>query len=540
MQLKRNEIKNKDLEKYIIPKYNIDEITHNTKEGPKWIHFGAGNIFRAFLASCQQKLLNEFKENNGIIVVEGFDYQIVDYLKKFDNLTINVTLNADGSISKELIASIVQYIKMNPSEVDDMKQLREYFRNPTLQMISLTITEKGYRLKDMNEQYYPDVCQDFKKKPSEAESYLGKICSLLYERFKSGQYPLALVSMDNMSQNGEKLETAIKNIVEKWVENKMVEKEFFDYISNPEIITFPWTMIDKITPRPSEKVKEMLVSDGFENIDPIVTEKNTFIAPFVNGEAVQYLIIEDAFPNGRPKLEDAGIIFTSREVVNRVETMKVTTCLNPLHTALAIFGCLLGYSSIYEEMKDSDLVNMIKILGYKEGLPVVIDPGVLNPKKFLDEVIHLRLSNQFIPDSPQRIATDTSQKLAIRFGNTIRKYLKEGKDLNDLTIIPLVFAGWFRYLQGMDDNLLRIELSSDPFIGKINWIYNNVDYLSEEHLGNIIKLTQDSSIFGIDLVSCGLSDKVLEFYKKMNRGKNAVRTTISEVIGGIIDNANVI
>ena len=84
--------------------------------------------------------------------------------------------------------------------------------------------------------------------------------------------------------------------------------------------------------------------DGFEDTDLIITSKNTYTAAFVNAEETEYLVIEDTFPNGRPPLEKAGFIFTDRETVDKVEKMKVCTCLNPLHTALAIFGCLLSYA----------------------------------------------------------------------------------------------------------------------------------------------------------------------------------------------------
>ena len=98
--------------------------------------------------------------------------------------------------------------------------------------------------------------------------------------------------------------------------------------------------------------------------------------------------------------------------------MKVCTCLNPLHTCLAIFGCLLGYRKISDEMKDRELVKLVETVGYKEGLPVVVDPIILSPKEFIDTVLKVRVPNPFMPDTPQRIATDTSQKLAVRFGET--------------------------------------------------------------------------------------------------------------------------
>lgn len=113
------------------------------------------------------------------------------------------------------------------------------------------------------------------------------------------------------------------------------------------------------------------IDDGAQDLDIIHTKKHTNIAAFTNTEVVHYLVIEDSFPNGRPKLEKAGVIMTDRETVDKADIMKVTTSLNPLHTALAVTGCLLGYQSISAEMQDDDLVGLIKGIGYLEGLPVV-------------------------------------------------------------------------------------------------------------------------------------------------------------------------
>ena len=76
--------------------------------------------------------------------------------------------------------------------------------------------------------------------------------------------------------------------------------------------------------------------------------------------------------------------------------MKVCTCLNPLHTALAVFGCLLGYKKISEEMKDRDLVSLLRRIGYEEGLPAVTDPGILDPREFLDTVLTVRFPNRCV------------------------------------------------------------------------------------------------------------------------------------------------
>ena len=163
------------------------------------------------------------------------------------------------------------------------------------------------------------------------------------------------------------LNNAIHQMIEDMSKVTNTKIYFVSYME--EKVSFPWSMIDKITPRPDEKVKEMLEKDGFEDTDLIITSRNTYTAPFVNSEETGYLVIEDNFPNGRPPLEKAGIVFTDRETVDKVEKMKVCTCLNPLHTALAIYGCMLGHTSIHDEMEDKELSRLIQKMCYEEAMP---------------------------------------------------------------------------------------------------------------------------------------------------------------------------
>ena len=192
----------------------------------------------------------------------------------------------------------------------------------------------------------PVVQADIDEGPAHARHAMSMVAALLLERFQNGAAPLAVVSMDNCSHNGEKLQASVMTVAKAWLEKGYVGQDFIDYLSDESKITFPWSMIDKITPRPHKMVEESLEKDGIEGMTPIVTSKNTFIAAFVNAERPQYLVVEDKFPNGRPALEKAGVYLTDRETVNKTERMKVTTCLNPLHTAMSVYGCMLGYDLI--------------------------------------------------------------------------------------------------------------------------------------------------------------------------------------------------
>ncbi len=366
-----------------LPAFDHAAMTAATKEHPIWVHFGAGNIFRGFIAALQQRLLNEGLADRGIIAADTFDYDIIDKIyTPYDNLTMNVTLNPDGTTSREIIGSIAEGLRADSSDAAMMARFKEIFTDPGLQMISFTITEKGYALYRPDGSLMPVVQADIDEGPAHARHAMSMVTALLLERFQNGAAPLAVVSMDNCSHNGEKLQTSVMTIAKAWLEKGYVGQDFIDYLTDESKIAFPWSMIDKITPRPHKIVEEQLVKDGIEGMEPIVTSKNTFIAAFVNAERPQYLVIEDKFPNGRPALEKAGVYLTDRDTVNKTERMKVTTCLNPLHTAMSVYGCMLGYTLICDEMKDADIVALIKRLGYVEGLPVVVNPGILEPESF--------------------------------------------------------------------------------------------------------------------------------------------------------------
>ena len=40
-----------------------------------------------------------------------------------------------------------------------------------------------------------------------------------------------------------------------------------------------------------------------------------------------------------------------------------------------------------QKMKDPQIKRLVERVGYDEGLPVVINPGILDPKKFIDTVL---------------------------------------------------------------------------------------------------------------------------------------------------------
>lgn len=516
-----------------LPGFDRTAVAAATRERPAWVHFGCGNIFRVFHAALQQRLLEAGETDTGIVVAEGFDYEIIDLVNRpHDDLTLAVTLKADGSIEKEVIASVVESRKLDSADAAEYGRLVEIFQSPSLQLCTFTITEKGYSLTDAAGAYLPDVARDLARGPAAPASYMGKVAALCYQRFRAGLLPVALVSTDNCSHNGDKLRAAVFAFAQAWEQAGLADGGFCAYLSDPEKVSFPWSMIDKITPRPDDGVKRMLQDCGFEDVENACTSKKTFVAPFVNAEETQYLIIEDHFPNGRPPLEKAGVIFTDRETVDKVERMKVCTCLNPLHTALAVYGCMLGYTKICDEMQDAELRELVHRIGYQEGLPVVVNPGILDPKTFLDTVLQVRFPNPFMPDTPQRIATDTSQKLVIRFGETIKAYERSPElDVKSLRFIPLVLAGWCRYLTGMDDDGRSFAVSPDPAYERLSGPFRALTLGKALDVHGLLQpVLSRADIFGVDLYAMGLGALVEADFAKLMSAPGAIRATLRQTL----------
>ena len=502
---------------YTLPQFDIEALRKRTKESPTWLHFGAGNIFRAFPANALQTAIESGKYDRGVIVAESFDFEIVDKaLRPYDNHGLFVMLKSDGTVEKKVVSTITESLKADKQFDSDWARLIEIFQNPSLQMVSFTITEKGYGAPA------DDLLRQF-----DAQSAMGKVTALLLKRFEAGGYPITLQSMDNCAHNGDVVKAAVFAYAKAWAAEKLVPAEFLTYLE--EKVFYPWSMIDKITPRPDDAVREMLISDGFLDSDTIVTSKNTYTAPFINAEETEYLVIEDLYPQGRPPLELGGVIFTERETVDKIEKMKVCTCLNPLHTTLAIFGCLLGFDRISKQMQDDDLRNLVTKMGYVEAMPVVVDPGVIRPEEFIDTVLTKRFPNPFMPDTPQRIATDTSQKLGIRFGETIKAYIKQGRNLDDLQLIPLTLAAYARYLTGIGDDGKPFTISPDPRLEELKAIVAPLKITDQPQDFSCLRaLYSREDVFGLDLYEVGLGERIEALAAELFSGVGAVRKTLQK------------
>lgn len=519
-----------------LPKYDVEKACQKAKEKPVWVHFGIGNIFRIFIGGIADGLLEEGELDRGITCVETFDYDVVDKIyEPFDNLGLSVLLQGDGTREYKVLGSLAEAVKAISSDSAQWKRLKEIFVSPSLQMVTFTITEKGYALQKADGTWFPFVESDIQNGPDKAVGAMAIVTAMLYERYKAGKYPLALVSMDNCSHNGAKLRESVMTMAEEWKKAGFVEAEFTDYVGNESLVAFPWTMIDKITPRPSEQIADDLEALGVENMQPVITGKRTYIAPFVNAEKPQYLVIEDNFPNGRPALEKGfGVYMADRETVNLSERMKVTVCLNPVHSATGPLGVVLGYDLFAHMLNtNKDMMKMARMVAYDEGLPVVPNPGILSPQEFVDELFNDRFPNEYLGDTNLRLAVDVSQMVGIRFGETIKAYVAKYGNASKLTAIPLGIAGWLRYMLGVDDQGKKYELAPDPMNEEIQEQLKDIVVGQPETFKDQLKpILSNERIFFTNIYETGLGEKIETMFREMISGPEAVKATIHKYVGG--------
>ena len=517
-----------------LPGYDVEAVSEKAKKEPVWVHFGIGNIFRVFIGGIADGLLEEGVMDRGITCVETFDYDVVDKIyQPYDNLGLNVILHGNGTREYKVIGSLAEAVKAQASDPEQWKRLKEIFASSSLQLVSFTITEKGYALHRADGTWLPYVAADIQNGPEKATGAMAVLVAMLYVRYQVGKYPLALVSMDNCSQNGAKLRESVLTMAEEWKKAGYVDEGFVSYVSDEDTVAFPWTMIDKITPRPSERIADDLEKAGVEYMQPVITGKQTYIAPFVNAEKPQYLVIEDHFPNGRPALEKGfGVYMTDRNTVNLSERMKVTVCLNPVHSATGPLGVVLGYDLFAHMLNtNEDMMKMARMVAYDEGLPVVPNPWILSPQAFVDELFNDRFPNEYLGDTNLRLAVDVSQMVGIRFGETVKAYVEKYGDASRLTAIPLGIAGWLRYLLAVDDAGNHYELAPDPMKEELTEQLKDIVVGHPETFKDQLKpILSNERLFFTDLYKDCVGEKIETMFREMIAGPGAVKATIHKYV----------
>lgn len=378
------------------------------------LHLGLGRFHRAHQAAYFQNLAELHSESWPIAAFSMRTNEASEQLRNVNFVYPVVVL--DKSFSK---SQNIQMIRQSYFIQTDRLEYLKLIALSHVQIVSLTITEKGYCLNSEGRLDASLVASDQKKFES-CSSAIGFLYYGLRHRRLSGGYPLTILSCDNLRDNGRKLKNAILDYA-----LIMQDAETADWMNRQ--VSFPNTMVDRIVPQLND-----------EKILDLQKEFNTINSEVVATEAFTQWVIEDRFNTTKPSLEKVGVQFV--ENVAEYEDVKLRV-LNAAHSLLAYAGLLKGHSFVHEAINDLEIRTAV------ENLWSEVSALVRIPKSYTAQLLQ-RFDNPRLPHSLKQIAMDGSQKLPQRILPNLN-----GACLADLPATEHVLNCWaeYCYLNDADD-----------------------------------------------------------------------------------------
>lgn len=431
------------------------------------VHLGFGAFHRAHQGLYTSEMLEATNSDWGICEINLFGGEdLVNNLREQDHLYSVLEKDAENPIVK-ISAAVTE--SLHP-ELDGKQTVLNKMADPVVEIVSLTITEKGYcadlstgRLDKNNGLIQADL-----NNPSEPASAIGYIVEALRIRKENNDKPFTVMSCDNIQGNSHVAKQVILDFAAE------LNGELAAWID--ENVTFPCTMVDRIVPAiTAESSADLAEQLGIEDPCGIVCE------PF------RQWVIEDKFVSGRPDWDVVGATFV--EDVIPFENMKLRM-LNGSHSFLAYLGYLGSYKYIYQTMADDDYRAAIRQLMINEQAATLDMPEGTDLEAYADLLID-RFANTAIAHETYQIATDGSQKLPQRMCESLRFHLEKG---NNVTWLTLGLAGWMVYVGEQDEQGNKIEVR-DPLLEEIRAKLSAANKAEEI----VIALLSIDQIFGSDI-----------------------------------------
>jgi fructuronate reductase len=401
---------------------------------PGIVHLGLGAFHRAHQAVFTEDAMAAGGGDWGIIGVAPRSVKVLDALRAQDCLYSVTTLAAEGRSTRVIGAHAgLRHAASDPDAVVAL------LADPGIRIVTLTVTEKGYRLDPatgrllLDDELRADLESD---RPP--RTVPGLLIRGLAARRRADAGPIALMSCDNLPANGHRLRGLVDHLA--------AATALTDWVH--ESVTFPGTMVDRIVPASTAETLA-IAHAGLGVRDEAA----------VSGEPYSSWVIEDDFPAGRPSWERAGAVLTDDP--RRWERLKLRS-LNGVHSAIAYLGALAGRETIADALTLPGMAATMRRFIAEDIAPSLTPPPGVNTIAYGEEVLH-RFANPAIEYRTVQVATDGSQKLPPRVLHTILDRRAAGA-------IPrwgiMVVAAWMRFTGGLTDDGRSLPLD-DPLAATI-------------------------------------------------------------------------
>lgn len=394
------------------------------------VHLGIGAFHRAHQAVLFDNALNAGDLRWGIIAASLRSPSVRDQMVPQDGLY--TMLVRDGGSEQARIIGAVQDVIVAPQ---DCQALIAALASPDTHIVTLTITEKGYKLDPATGALIeddPQLAADLVSldTPQTAPGYL---VAALAQRKAAGLSPFTAISCDNLPHNGTRLRNAVLALARRH------DATLADWIAAEG--AFPETMVDRIVPATTPDDIAALTSRlGVEDQAMVKTE------PFIQW------VIEDRFCGPRPDF-GAGVQITA--AVAPWEEAKLRL-LNGAHSGIAYLGGLAAIDHVHDVLALPEARIFVEAL-WDEAETTLSPPAELNVATYRRDLM-ARFDNPTLRHRTRQIAMDGSQKLPQRLLATIAARLAAGQGIDALT---LAVAAWVRWQAGQDD-LGQPHIVDDP------------------------------------------------------------------------------
>jgi fructuronate reductase len=330
-----------------------------------------------------------------------------DALAPQDGLYTLATL--DEQTSYQVIGSITELL-VAP---EDPEAVLNRLSSPTTQVVTITVTEKGYG----------------EEGPG---SLVGYLVEGLRRRRAAGLERLTVISCDNMVDNGARLARAV---------GQLADPELAGWIEDH--VCFPRTMVDSITPATTPELKERVSRVlGVEDRWPV--QRESFLQ----------WVLEDRLAPGGPDWASVGVIVTGDVAAYDRAKLRL---LNGAHSTLAYLGLLAGHATVADAMADKKLCSFVSTLMREDIKPTLRG---LDLDSYIETILR-RFRNPAIKHALAQIAWDGSQKLPFRILGTIADNLAAGRPIERLCV-PI--AAWMHFVRRQ---ACRGERVTDPLAARL-------------------------------------------------------------------------
>lgn len=388
---------------------------------PGIVHLGLGAFARAHTAVfTENAMLATGSQDWGIVGVTQRSDTVARQLAPQDGL-FTVTERGSGAAPLRVVSSVVEAI----SGRDHPETVVNRIAAATTQVVTLTVTEKGYRIDPHTGSLNigdPQVQADLAGHPP--QTAIGQITRGIQQRARTGAGPLTVVSCDNLPGNGELTETLVRAFA-----TALPSAESRPLLAWLDAnVTFPSTMVDRMVPATTDGDLAAVEHElGLRDDAAVVAE------PFMQW------VIEDNFAADRPAWEEAGALFSTDVAAWEAAKLRL---LNASHSMLAYLGLATGKETISDAVGEDAFRTACSLMLAHDALPTISLPGGLDGASYCAQILE-RFANPALGHTTAKVGSDGSQKVGLRLLTTIRANLDAGREPK---WAALAVAAWMHHV----------------------------------------------------------------------------------------------